>query len=279
MRLFDTHFHFGGEATPLEFMAAVRDDLRLALDKAGAADAGEAEIFVAAMGGDYLESLRAREFCEVIPNSRFAAGVHPHNAEEYLKSPQDFSPLFEDPKLVAVGELGLDYFYELSDRAAQCRVFGEFLDLALGRGLPVVVHLRDRDGAFDAYCDGLELLTPFAAKGGRFVVHCYAGNAEYLQRFLELGAYVGVTGMATFKAAENIRENLRGIPDDRLLIETDSPYLAPVPFRGRENTPGLVALVAAAVAKVRGMELEALAALTASNACNFYHLDEAEAFE
>ena len=126
--------------------------------------------------------------------------------------------------------------------------------------------------------DGLELLEPFAAKGGRFVVHCYAGDAEYLARFLELGAYVGVTGMATFKAAENIRENSRAIPDDRLLIETDSPYLAPVPFRGRGNTPGLLPLVAAAVATVRGIEIEALAELTTANACAFYHLEPAEVF-
>ena len=275
MRLFDTHFHFGGEATPLEFMGAVRDDLRLALDRTGAADR-TAELFVAAMGGDHLESLRAQEFCAVIPNSRFAAGVHPHNAEEYLRTPQDFSPFLADPKLVAIGELGLDYFYELSDREVQRQVFGKFLALALEHELPAVVHLRDRDGALDAYRDGLELLTPFAAKGGRFVVHCYAGNAEYLQHFLDLGAYAGETGMVTFKAAENIRENLRLIPDDRLMVETDSPYLAPVPFRGRTNTPGLVALVAAAAAKVRGMELEALAELTTHNACSFYRLDETE---
>lgn len=276
MLLFDTHFHFGGEATPVEFMGEVRDDLRLASAELGSAEASEPDIFVAAMGGDYLESLRASEFAAVVPNSCFAAGVHPHNAAEYLEKRQDFSPFFADPKLAAVGELGLDYFYELSDREAQRRVFGEFLDLALEHELPVVVHLRDRDGALDAYRDGLALIEPFAAGGGRFVVHCYAGNAEYLARFLELGAYVGVTGMATFKAAENIRENLRNIPDDRLLIETDSPYLAPVPFRGRKNTPGLVALIAAAVAEVRGMELERLAELTARNGCEFYRLDRAE---
>ena len=275
MRLFDTHFHFGGEATPVEYLGTVREDLRIALGKADR-DGADVEFFVAAMGGDYLESLRAREFSHVVANSCFAAGVHPHNAAEYLASPQDFSPLFADPALVAIGELGLDYFYELSDREAQRRVFGEFLDLALGCNLPAVVHLRDRDGALDAYRDGLELLTPFAAKGGRFVVHCYAGNAEFLKRFLDLGAYAGVTGMATFKAAENIRENLRLIPDDRLLIETDSPYLAPVPFRGRENTPGMLVLVAAAAAKVRGVELEALAELTTRNACEFYRLDHPE---
>ena len=278
MRLFDTHFHFGGEATPVEFAGAVRDDLRIALEKAGIAD-GTVGLAGAAMGGDYLESLRAQEFCTVAPHSRFAAGVHPHNAAEYLNSPQDFSPFFTDPKLVAIGELGLDYFYELSDREAQRQVFGKFLDLALEHELPAVVHLRDRDGALDAYRDGLELLEPFAGKGGRFVVHCYAGNAEYLERFLELGAYVGVTGMVTFKAAENIRENLRRIPDDRLLVETDSPYLAPVPFRGRANTPGLVALVAAAAAKVHETTFEALAELTTRNACAFYRLDEAEVFE
>ena len=134
-------------------------------------------------------------------------------------------------------------------------------------------HEHDRDGADDAYRDGIELLEPFARSGGRFVVHCYAGNREYMDKFLELGAYVGVTGMATFRAAENVRANLAAIPAGRLLIETDSPYLAPVPFRGAENTPGLLPLVAAEAARVLGTTLGEIAELTWRNAAEFYRID------
>ena len=272
MKLYDTHFHFSGESTPAEYMNQVGSDLERACGKAGVPET--LELYLTAVGGDYLESVRAREFSAVTPRCRFAAGVHPHEAAAHLAERRDFSVFRADPKLVAVGELGLDYYYDLSDRSAQRQVFAEFLELALLWDLPAIVHLRDRDGAEDAYGDGLALLEPFAGRGGRFVVHCYAGSREYMDKFVALGAYVGVTGMATFRAAENIRANLAAIPDDRLLIETDSPYLAPVPFRGAENTPGLLPLVAAEAARVRGTTLGELAELTWRNAAEFYRIDE-----
>ena len=271
MKLYDTHFHFSGETTPAEYLNLVADDLERAAGKAGLTEAPE--LWLTAVGGDYLESVRAGEFAAVTPRCRFAAGVHPHQAAEFLAERRDFSAFRDDPLLAAVGELGLDYYYELSDREAQKRVFSEFLDLALEWDRPAIVHLRDRDGADDAYRDGISLLEPFARRGGRFVVHCYAGSREYMERFLELGAYVGATGMATFRAADNIRANLALVPDDRLLIETDSPYLAPVPFRGAENTPGMLPLVAGAAAHVRGAEIGEVAELTWRNALEFYRID------
>ena len=271
MKLFDTHFHFSGDATPAEYLNLVASDVARATGKANLTEVPE--LWLTAVGGDYLESVRAKEFAGVTPRCFFAAGVHPHEAAAFLAGRRDFSEFRDDPRLVAVGELGLDYYYELSDRAAQRRVFAEFLELALGWDLPAIVHLRDRDGAEDAYRDGAELLEPFARRGGRFVVHCYAGSREYMDKFLELGACVGVTGMATFRAAENIRALLPAIPDDRLLIETDSPYLAPVPFRGSVNTPGMLPLVAAEAAKARGTTVEALADLTWRNAVEFYRID------
>ncbi len=271
MKLYDTHFHFTGEATPAEYLAEVSADGERAATSLGRT--GELpELWYTCVGGDHMESLRAREFARMVPHCRFAVGVHPHEAAEHLKTKEDFSGFRGDPLLVAVGELGLDYYYELSDRPAQRQVFAKFLDLAREWELPAVVHLRDRDGADDAYREALELLTPFAKSGGRFEVHCYAGTREYLKRFLDLGAYVGVTGMVTFRAAENIRSNLTQIPADRLLIETDSPYLAPVPFRGGENTPGLLILAAAEAARVRGTTLEELAELTWRNAAEFFRL-------
>ena len=271
MRLFDTHFHFSGETTPAEYLNRIADDLERAGRKAGLSETPE--LWLTSIGGDYLESVRARDFAASSPRCFFAAGVHPHGAAEFLAERRDFSAFRDDPKLVAVGELGLDYYYELSDREAQRKVFAEFLELALCWDLPAVVHLRDRDGAEDAYRDGLALLEPFAGRDGRFVVHCYAGSLEYMKKFLDLGAYVGVTGMATFRAAENIRADLAAIPDDRLLIETDSPYLSPVPFRGAENTPGMLPLVAAEAARVRGAGIERIAELAWRNAMDFYRID------
>ena len=271
MKLFDTHFHFSGDTTPAEYSNLIGSDMVRATERAGMAETPE--LWLTAVGGDYLESVRAGEFAAVTPRCFFAAGVHPHEAAAFLTERRDFSPFRDDPRLVAVGELGLDYYYELSDRDAQRRVFAEFLELALLWDLPAIVHLRDRDGAEDAYRDGAELLEPFARRGGRFVVHCYAGDREYMDKFLGFGAYVGVTGMATFRAAENIRANLAAIPDDRLLIETDSPYLAPVPFRGSSNSPGMLPLVAGAAAHVRGAEIEEIAELTWRNALEFYRID------
>ena len=270
MKLYDTHFHFSGDTTPTEYLNLIAADTARAAGRIGMTETPE--LWLTSVGGDYLESVRAGEFAAVTPRCFFAAGVHPHEAAAFLAERRDFSPFRDDPKLVAVGELGLDYYYELSDREAQRLVFAEFLELALRWELPAIVHLRDRDGAEDAYRDGAELLEPFSRRGGRFVVHCYAGNREYLDKFLAFGAYVGVTGMATFRAADNIRALLAAIPDDRLLIETDSPYLAPAPFRGDANTPGMLLLVADAAARVRGTTVEALAELTWRNALRFYRI-------
>lgn len=271
MELFDSHFHYYGEHSPLEYFrncmveAAVPPQSEI-----GVPD----PLCLMAAGGDYLESCRAREFAQVIDTAWFAAGVHPHNAGKFLAAPEDFTEFHHHPKLKAIGELGLDYFYEHSGAEEQKSVFRRFLDLALAWDLPAIVHLRDRDGVWTAYEDGYALLEPFAAAGGRFVVHCFSGTPEWAQKFLALGAYLGVTGMVTFNRAHNIREALAVIPDERLLIETDSPYLAPVPHRGRENHPGYLALVAARVAAERRREVEAIARLTAENARTFFRIGE-----
>lgn len=271
MELFDSHFHYYGESSPLEYFrncmteAAIPPQSRI-----GVPD----RLLLMAAGGDYLESCRSREFAQVIETAWFAAGVHPHNAGKFLAAEEDFSGFRHHPKLKAVGEIGLDYFYEHSRPEEQRDVLRRFLDLALEWDLPAIIHLRDGDGVWTAYEDGHALLEPFAAAGGRFVVHCFSGTPEWARRFLALGAYLGVTGLVTFNRAHNIRETLTVIPDERLLIETDSPYLAPIPHRGRENHPGYLALIAARVAEERGREFADIAALTTKNARNFFRIGE-----
>jgi len=273
VRLFDTHFHYYGEATPLEMMACCRDDLSL---NGGVLPVPEAEVdlMVLAAGGDYLESIRSCEFANIVSGAYFSCGVHPHQADEYLKNPQDFAEFRGERKLVAVGEIGLDYFYEQSPRVEQRRVFEKFLKLALEWDLPAMLHLRDGDGRRDAYSDALSMLGDFVRDGGRFVVHCCTAECGDAEKLLALGAMIGVTGMVTFKGASNVREMLKLVPDERLLAETDSPYLAPVPFRGKNNTPGMVPLVIKRLAEERSMTFEDMAELTTSNGMRFYNIGE-----
>jgi TatD DNase family protein len=212
--------------------------------------------------------------CREYPGFKLACGIHPHAAAEYQDHRRDFTPFFNHGKLLAIGEIGLDYFYDYSDRTSQITVLEEFLEMALQQQLPAMLHLRDKDSSRQAYDDALAMLGDFSRSGGRFVIHCYAGIPADAEKFLAMGGFFGVTGMYTFKAAHNIREAVAVIPDDRLLIETDSPYLAPVPYRGRSNTPGMVALVAQALGAARNMTPEAAAELFTGNGKRFYNIGE-----
>lgn len=270
MELFDTHFHLPDEETFAGFMEKSHADLLIASkDFRNPVD----KLLMLCAGSDHAESVRAKEFAGVCESVYYACGIHPHAATEYLKGEKpDFSIFKGDKKLLAIGEIGLDYFYDFSDEKSQKLVLEEFLALALEWKLPAMLHLRDKDGCRKVYDDAIDMLSPFVSDGGRFVIHCYAGNAADAEKFLALGGYFGVTGMYTFKAADNIREAISLVPDDRLLIETDSPYLAPVPFRGRSNTPGMVALVAQSLGASRQMTPEKAAEIFTANGRNFYRI-------
>lgn len=269
MELFDTHFHLDDGVAPETALAAMRADWALIAERFREP---LTRLYLLCAGGTPEGSRRAREFAEAVPDGYFAAGVHPHEAAANRCRSGEFAEFRGHGKLKAVGEIGLDYFYDFSEPAAQRAVLEEFLALALEWDLPAMLHLRDRDGEFRAYADALERLRTFAAAGGRFVVHCYAGDAGFAEKFLELGGYFGVTGLYTFKAAANIREALARVPTERLLIETDSPYLTPVPYRGRPNTPALVGLVAERLGADRGLTPEAAAAAFTENGKRFYNI-------
>ena len=144
------------------------------------------------------------------------------------------------------------------------------LDLALSMKLPVSVHCRDKEDSEEAYRLTYDFLKDFSASGGRFVIHSYSGSPAYMERFAELGAWFGINGMITFKKAENIRTLAKLYPADKILLETDAPYLAPVPHRGKENTPAYIPLIAEALAAVRGVSLEEISELTNRNAENLF---------
>ena len=173
-----------------------------------------------------------------------------------LSPPPDFTSTFPSP--AAVGEIGLDYhYYGPETRTAQMQLFAAQLEAARQRDLPVVVHTRE------AAADTLALLKEIPSRG---IIHCFTGTPDEARAYLDLGFYVSVSGIVTFKAAENVRVSARYIPDDRILIETDAPFLAPVPMRGKPNEPGFVRHTCEFLANLRGVSAEDFAELTFANA-------------
>lgn len=271
MKLFDTHFHLpedNGNAIA-EFDSAMNIHLKQSCETLVLPE-NSIDLALIAAAGNYTGTLLAQRYAHTHHGCWFSCGVHPHDAAEYLRTLPDFSIFRGDDKLVAIGEIGLDYFYEESPVAEQLQVFDYFLQTALEWNLPAMLHIRDKDGKSDAVNDALIRLKKFASAGGRFVIHCCTIPAERISDFLDLGAMIGVTGMITFKRADNLREMLKKVPTDRLLLETDSPYLAPVPFRGKVNTPGLLALAAQALAVENGVSLAEIGKITTENTERFY---------
>ena len=178
-------------------------------------------------------------------------GTHPHEAKENpALDARTLSELANTPKVVGIGETGLDFHYDLSPRDIQAAVFRAHIRAARMTGLPLVVHSRDADGAM---ADVLE--EEYAAGAFRILMHCYTSGAELAGRVAALGAWFSVSGIATFKAAEAVRAVVADMPEDRILVETDCPYLAPVPMRGRRNEPAFLPFVLAKLAEIRGWTL------------------------
>jgi TatD DNase family protein len=204
------------------------------------------------------------------PSVYFAAGVHPHEAREYDGNTECFSRFQESGKLKAIGEIGLDFYYDISDRSVQLKVFETMLSLALEMRLPASIHCRDKEDSAEAYDLAYGILKDFSSSGGQFVIHSYSGTVEYMERFAALGAWFGINGMITFRRAENIRDLVKRYPSGKILLETDSPYLAPVPHRGKENSPAFIPLIAEKTAEVRGVTAEEISVLTNQNTAELF---------
>lgn len=248
--IFDSHTHYD---------AGQFDEDRETL-LASLPEQGVAAVMAAA---DTLESAaRGQALAKRYPWIWCSAGIHPHEASD---APADLeaqlAELFQYEKCRAVGEIGLDYHYDFSPRDVQQEVFRRQLAFAVERDLPVIIHDRE------AHADTLEMLREFKPKG---VVHCYSGSAEMAKELLALGLYIGFTGVVTFKGARRALEALTVIPAERLLVETDCPYMAPVPFRGKRSDSGMISHIAAVMAGVKGMEPQELLDITCCNACELY---------
>lgn len=190
-----------------------------------------------------------------------SVGTHPHNAaEEPDVTTDELVRLSEHPKVVAIGEAGLDYFYDRSPRGAQATSFRRHIAAARQTGLPLVIHARDADA------DMAAILEDETGKGAfPFILHCFSSGRELAETGVKLGGYVSFSGILTFRKSEGLREIAKKIPRDRLLVETDAPYLAPQPFRGKRNEPAYVAYTAMVLAETLGIESRELAAITTDN--------------
>jgi TatD DNase family protein len=203
-------------------------------------------------------------------------GIHPHEAK--LATDADFAELerlAKRPKVIAWGEIGLDYFYDHSPRQVQQLVFLQQLELAQATRLPVVIHCRPSEGSDNAWEDCLRLLREqWSGCGLGGVLHCFTGSWQHAKRALDLGFMISFAGNITFPKAQLIRDTALEVPLDRMLIETDSPFLAPVPHRGKRNEPGFVKEVARQVGELRGLSPEEAGRQTAHNFYRFFSLPE-----
>jgi len=250
----DSHCHLADEAYSNDLEAVV---LR-------AQDAGLERVMVILEAGNAQEAGQAARVEALWPETRTAIGVHPHHAARFADSPERAGALVREQFLAtssarAVGEIGLDYHYDFSPRDVQHAVFRAQIRLARELDRPVVIHTREADE------DTLAILGEEGGGEVRGVLHCFTGNDALADAGLALGFFVSLAGIVTFPKAETLRRTARRVPLDRLLAETDSPFLAPVPYRGKRNEPAYVARVVAALAEMHQIPPGDLAARTTAN--------------
>lgn len=248
MMFVDSHCHLDDQR--------FADDLDAVLDRAAAA--GVSRILTIGTGDGPPEIDRAVRLAGRYPQIFASVGIHPHDAAKVTpQTYDDLRTLATHAKVIAFGEIGLDYHYDFSPREVQREVFIEQLKIAQDAHLPITIHTRE------AWSDTMEILR--ANYSGPGIMHCFTGDPAQAREAIDLGFHLSYGGVLTFKTAENIRESARITPADRLLIETDAPYLAPVPHRGKRNEPAMMIETARKLAEVRGVTPDAIAALTTAN--------------
>ncbi len=257
MRLFDTHCHLN--------IRHFKDDWKEVYERAK--DVGVLKMVI--VGWDASSSEKAVKMAKELDGVYAACGFHPHDSKLFneVKHVPFLKELISHPKTVALGEIGLDYYYDNSPRDVQRSVFERQLALAVELDVPVIIHLRD------AYEDAFSIIRDVGLPRSGGVLHCYSGGTKFLDRSLNLGLYISFAGVVTFPKAVDLREASRLVPEDRLLIETDAPYLAPKPYRGRRNEPAYLIYVLREVARVKRVDEAELAKITYENAIKFFKLN------
>ena len=221
----------------------------------------------AIIGSDMASSRHAADFAKAHEGCYAAVGIHPHEAKTMKDGDLDLlAAWLREEKVVALGEIGLDYYYDLSPRETQQEVCLRQMDLAWRLDVPVVYHVRN------AHQDMLDMMKTRKGKLSGGIIHCFSGSWEIAREYLKMGFYISFAGPVTFKKAPKLQEAAVNVPIDRILVETDSPYLAPEPVRGRRNEPANVYYVAEKIAALRGMSPDDFAAQTTHNALAAYRI-------
>jgi TatD DNase family protein len=255
--LIDSHAHIQGSEYASEVEAVVKR----------AQEAGVERIIVVGGAGELSSNEAAVSLAESHPALYATVGMHPHDAKDVGEQAiEKLKKLTARPKVIAVGEAGLDFYYNHSPQEVQRTVFARFIRMATETQLPLVVHERD------AHNDVAQLLRREGGGKVRGVIHCFTGNDEAAKAYLDLGFYLSFTGIITFKNAQPLRDVVRQVPLERMFVETDSPYLAPVPHRGKRNEPAYVRFVAETIAKVKGLALEEVARVTTNNVRELFRI-------
>ena len=252
--MIDSHCHLADEKFDADLEPVI----------ARAKDAGLERALVILAGGDRQESSRAARVLDLWPEVRLSIGVHPHAAHEFADDPSRAAAVVREqagrtPAARAIGEIGLDYHYDFSPREVQRQVFQTQIRLARELGWPVVIHTREAED------DTIAILRDEGGGDLRGVLHCFTGTAALAKAGLELGLHISLAGIITFPRAADLRDTIRSVPLERLLAETDSPFLAPVPHRGKRNEPAHVTFVVAALAELHGVGAGDLARRTTAN--------------
>jgi TatD DNase family protein len=222
----------------------------------------------AVIGSDMETSRRAAAFAAAHSGVVAAGGFHPHEASRFRESDLDeLREMYQKGRIRAIGEIGLDFFYDHSPRDVQREVCIRQMELAWELKAPVAYHIRD------AHQEMLEIMKGMKARLTGGIIHCFSGSAEIAKEYLKLGYYISFAGPLTFKKAPRLQEAVKLVPKDRLLIETDSPYMAPEPVRGRRNEPANVRYVGLKMAELRGEKPEEVAAFTTENAMQVYGIN------
>lgn len=253
--LFDSHAHYDDEAFDKD-----REEVLKAVHESGIQ-------YIVNAGSNIKWSRLSVELAREYDFIYGAVGIHPENAEEFdADSIGIIEELSRESKVVAIGEIGLDYYNGCDDRELQKKVFEEQLALAVRCNLPVIVHDREAHG------DTFDLIKKYSKQGLRGVLHCYSGSLEQAGEYIKMGFFIGFTGVITFKNSRKAAQVLKGIPEDRILIETDCPYLAPVPFRGRRNDSRYLKYTAQKACEILGVEYEYFTGQTLQNAKKLFNI-------
>ena len=254
MMLFDSHAHY--------------DDPRFEqdLDTLLPSMEGMGGKYITNVGTDLETSRFTAKLCEKYPFIWGAVGFHPQQAKDADEQGfEEIGSMLSLPKIKALGEIGLDYYYDRSERSVQREVFARQLDIAYRMGMPVIVHERE------ACKEVLDIIKASPCRNG--VIHCFSGSTDTAREYLNLGFYISFTGVVTYKNARLAPIAAAFVPDDRIMAETDCPYLTPVPFRGKRNDSGYLKYTVARIAEARGITFEHAAQMTYENACRFFGID------